>query len=110
MGVFNRLEVKTGLPEDLQELEWQTKSIEPNFMDQCKITDTGYLLRQITELVEDEDRTTMGLKAKPVKWVHLSNFNGVVNMIGEPEEGKFIRYKATFNNGQLEDIQEVNGG
>lgn len=109
MGVFNRLEVKTGLPEDLQELEWQTKSIEPNFMDQCKITDTGYLLRQITELVVDKGRS-MGLKAKSRKWVHLSNFNGVVNMIGEPEGGKFIRYKATFNNGQLEDIQEVNGG
>lgn len=107
MGVFNWLEVNTGLPEELQDLEWQTKSIEPNLMDQCKISDTGYLLRQITILVVD-DNTSMGLKAEPQKWVHLCNFNGKLNMIGEIEEGEWVRYGAEFTNGQLDEMMELN--
>lgn len=106
MGVFNWLEVRSGLPEELQDDRWQTKDVEPNFMDKLKITDTGYLLRGTNRLVEKED-SPLGIVKEPKKWVHLCNFNKTIQMIGETEDGDFVRYEAKFTNGQLDCIRKV---
>lgn len=106
MGVFNWIEVRSGLPEDLQSDNWQTKSVEPNFMDRLKITGTGFLLRELNELVEKDDAPLSVVK-ETTKWVHLCNYNGIINMIGELDTGNFVRYEARIENGQLRDIRKV---
>lgn len=101
----------------MDEVDWQTRSIEKPLMRTYRVTDDGRLLQEEfhTEPVPKEERPypdadedSFKSIAGSIEWITdgwtEKNYHGRVRVVGVAED-HFYQYYLKFTNGRLEEIE-----
>ncbi len=119
MGLYNQLKVFYPLPTaypGTQDLEFQTKDLEPNFCDNYKITKGGYLYQEKYDIEDRSDPKAKGwrriigsMTRVNQRWVKKCYTGEVVfyTTLGEINNFGWIEFSAYFEKGKLKIVNLV---
>ena len=121
MGLFNYIFCKFPLPlKGANKLEYQTKDIEPNFMEHYEIRENGTLWKQVYDIEDHSDPKAKGWKRiigtmtrvnlrwkrqYPTTTIWFYAYIGDIN--DEKKKVRWIEWRAELVKGKVTEIKRV---
>ena len=108
MGMYDEVVCQYELPDQqLKDEVFQTKCLD-SLMQRYRISEDGelFVLKIITEWVEDPDDFLGGHIETLSSWEDKINYHGYINIYTSTDEG-WVEYRVKFTDGKLVSIERV---